>query len=88
MQTRLLTTIYGLLFLFLIVWAVVRSVRRQSKRVGPGAVWKRTWRSARWYLFRLGVTAIVAWVIAVVVAEEGGGVWVALWVGLYWLWKL
>ena len=84
----LLTEVYGLIFLLLIAGVVSHSVWRQSKRVGPRAVWKRTWRSARWYLFRLGVTSILAWVIAVVVAEEGGGVWVALWVGLYWLWKL
>jgi hypothetical protein len=85
----MLTAAYGLLFLLLIVGAVAHSVWRQSKRVGPGAVWKRIGRSARWYLFRLSVTAIVAWVIAVVVAEHTAALdWVALWVGLYWLWKL
>jgi len=85
----MLTAAYGLLFLLLIAGAVTHSVRRQSKRVGPGAVWKRTGRSARRYLFRLGVTAILAWVIVVVVAEDTAALdWVALWVGLYWLWKL
>lgn len=86
----MLVTAYELLFVLLIGGAVTHSLWQQSKRVGPRAVWNRTWRSALRYLFRLSVTAIVAWMIAAAVAEEEGEVWVALalWVGLYWLWKL
>jgi len=85
----LLTEVYGLLFLLLIAGAVFRSAWRQSKRTGPRAVGKRTWQATRWYAFRLGVTSVMAFAIAVTVADDSAAlVWVVLWVGLYWLWKL
>jgi hypothetical protein len=85
----LLTEVYGLLCLLLIAGFVFRPGWRQSQRTGPRAVWKRTGRSARWYLLRLGVTAMVAWAIAAVAADDAAAlVWVVIWVGLYWLWKL
>ena len=85
----MLTAAYGLLFLLLIAGAVAQSVWRQSKRVGPRAVGKQTRRPARWYLLRLGVTAVVAFAIAKTVPDGlAAVVWIVLWVGLYWLWKL
>jgi hypothetical protein len=76
MQQRLLTEVYGLLFLLLIVGSIIRLVWRQSKRT-------------HWYLFQLGVTSVVAFAIALTVADDSVAlVWVVLWVGLYWLWKL
>lgn len=88
MQQHLLTDVYALLFLLLIAGFMVRFVR-QSRRTGSKAVWKRTSRTARWYLFRLGVTAAVAFAIAMTVADDAAAlVFVVLWVGSYWLWKL
>ena len=76
MHQQLLTEVYGLLFLLLIVGSIIRWVWRQSKRT-------------RWYLFRLGATSVVAFAIALTVADDSVAlVWVVLWVGLYWLWKL
>jgi hypothetical protein len=85
----LLTEVYGLLFLLLIVGAVIRSAWKQAKRIGPREVGKRTWRAMLWYVFRLGVTSAMAFAIAVMVADDWAAlIWVGLWVGLYWLWKL
>lgn len=91
MQQQLLTEVYGLLFLLLIVGSLIRWFRRRSKRTGPKAVWTHTWRVTRWYLFRLGMTLVVGWVIAATLTNNPVvlvWIWVALWVGLYWLWKL
>ena len=90
MQQHLLTDVYLLLFLLLIVGALIRWFRRQSKRTSPRAVWTGTWRTTRWYLFRLGVTSVVAFAIAVTVMADDSRalLWIVLWVGLYWLWKL
>ena len=91
MQQQLLTEVYGLLFLLLIVGSLTRSFRRRSKRTGPKAMWTLTWRVTRWYLFRLGMTLVVGWVIAATLTDDPAvlvSVWIALWVGLYWLWKL
>jgi hypothetical protein len=90
MQQHLLTDLNGLLFLLLIVGALIRWFRRQSKRTSARAVWTGTWRTTRWYLFRLGVTSAVAFAVAVTGAADDSRalVFVVLWVGLYWLWKL
>ena len=89
MQQHLLTDVYGLIFLLLIVGAIIRWFRRQSKRTSTKAVWTGTWRTTRWYLFRLGVTSVAAFAFATAVADDSRAlVWVILWVGLYWLWKL
>lgn len=91
MQQRLLTEVYELLFLLLIVGSLIRSFRRRSKRTNPKATLTHTWRVTRWYLFRLGITLVVGWIIAATLTDDPAvmvWVWVALWFGLYWLWKL
>jgi hypothetical protein len=91
MQQQLLTEVYGLLFLLLIVGSLIRSFRRRSKRISPKATGTDTWRVTRWYLFRLGMTLVVGWVIAATLTNDPlvlVAVWVALWVGLYWLWRV
>jgi hypothetical protein len=89
MQQHLLTYVYGFLFLLLIAGSAFRSMRRRSRRPSPRAAGKRTSRLTWRYLLRLGVTSVAAWAVAVTVADESAAlVWVVLWVGLYWLWKL
>jgi hypothetical protein len=91
MQQQLLTEVYGFLFLLLIVASLIRSFRRRSKRTSPNAMWTHTLRVTRWYLFRLGTTLVVGLVIAATLTNDPAmlvSVWVALWVGLYWLWKI
>jgi hypothetical protein len=83
----LLTQVYGLLFLLLIAGAMFQSARH-SRRTSPAAQRKRYRRAALWYVFRLGVTSVAAFAIAVMVAHDWAAlVWVVLWVVLYWLWK-
>jgi len=89
MQQHLLTDVYGLLFLLVVAGWAFRYVRRRAKGNIRAVVWKRTGQTARWYLFRLGVTSVVAFAIARTVADDSAAViWVLLWVGLYWLWKV
>jgi hypothetical protein len=89
MHHHLLTDVYGLLFFLLIAGSAFRSARRQLKGNVGEATWKRTARTTRWYLFRLGLTSVIAFAIATTVADDSAAlVWVGLWVGLYWLWKL
>ena len=76
------------MFLLLIAGYAFRAWRR-SKRHSSRETWKQTRRSARWYVFRLSVTSVVAFVIALIVPNGLAAlVWVVLWAGLYWLWKL
>ena len=84
----MLALAYGLLFFLLISGFVFRAAWRGTKRIGFGAI-KRTRRSVRWYLFRLGVTSAVAFAVAMVATDGPAALlWVVLWVGLYWLWRL
>ena len=89
MHHHLLTDVYGLLFFLLMAGSAFRSARRQLKGTFGEATWKRTARTTRRYLFRLGVTSVIAFAIATTVADDSAALaWVGLWVGLYWLWKL
>jgi hypothetical protein len=88
MQQHLVTDVYGLLFLLLIAGYAFRAWR-QSKRRSSREAWKPTSRTIWRYLFRLGLTSVVAFAIALTVPDGLAAlVWVVLWVGLYWLWKL
>jgi hypothetical protein len=89
MQQHILTDVYGLLFLLAVAGSAFRSIRRRAKSNSRTVVWNRTGQTTRWYLFRLVVTSVVAFAIARTVADDSAAViWVVLWVGLYWLWKV